>query len=451
MSAEKIPVLLIGLEPESEKAIEDLLKNTKVQKVPLDMDQVLKPMMPSPAIIIAGSPKAEVAPNELAQALRMQYPDSLLYICSIQRAGFERKSFIKNGFNDAFLLPMDISTLRGILSDTLAKMTSGQIQVFRPVKIIDVAPGSTLDFDTSVFLPANNRYVKLSTSGDSLDQAKIDRMKKNKFNSVYVPAEQMNKFYEYTAKRLKNIGNGAYSVTEKKEKLAVAVRDLISGLFTEQSASFESGQGVLKDCGEIVKTFILQGADTEWYSRILTILGERGDSYSHSGNTSTLAALFSMGLGVGRPEDMALAGLLHDIGTAELPAEIQALEPADMTKAQFELYKKHPEYSVALIKSRKIIVPEIVTKAILQHHELYNGTGYPSGIFGDRICKEAQVLALANNFDYLTRLHEGKPMMTPAEAVEKLRSEQVNDPSKIHYNPELLKKLLTLFPAPNGT
>ena len=86
-------------------------------------------------------------------------------------------------------------------------------------------------------------------------------------------------------------------------------------------------------------------------------------------------------------------------------------------------------------------------KMILQHHELYNGTGYPSGLFVDRICKEAQVLGLANTFDYMTCLKEGKPLMTPAQAVEALRQLQVNDPSKIHYNPELLKKLLTLFPA----
>jgi HD-GYP domain-containing protein (c-di-GMP phosphodiesterase class II) len=154
-----------------------------------------------------------------------------------------------------------------------------------------------------------------------------------------------------------------------------------------------------------------------------------------------------MGLGIGKPEDLALAGLLHDIGVAELPAEIQILDPDQMTPAQLEAYKKHPELSVNLIKSRKLIVSDIVSKAILQHHELYNGSGYPSGLFGDRICKEAQLIGLADRFDYLTRVRDGKPLMTPSQAVDHLRTLQVNDPSRIHYEPELLKKLLNLFPG----
>ena len=448
MSGDKLPILLIGLEPEIEKILSDLLLKVSVKRVPMDIELILEPMNPSPALIITSMPKAPLSANELAQALRMQYQEAPIYICSMARADFERKTFIKNGFTDAFLFPMDGQNLKNMLAEFIAK-TAGGMKAYRAVKVIDMEPGTTLDFDTSVFLPANNKYVKLSNAGDALDATRIERMKKSKFNNVHVPADQMKNFYAYSAKRLKDLGAETLSVTEKKEKLSQAVRDLISGMFTEQSSSFESGQAVMKDCGEIVKNFILSGNDSEWYSRILNVLGENGDSYSHAGNTSTLAALFSMGLGVGKPEDMALAGLLHDIGTAELPPEIQALDPDEMTPEQFAIYKKHPEYSVQLIKSRKIIVPEVVVKAILQHHELYNGTGYPNGLFGDRIIKEAQVLALANNFDYLTRLKLGKPLLTPSEAVEKLRQEQINDPSKIHYQPELLKKLLTLFPPPN--
>ena len=451
MSNSPLNILTVGLEEEISKLLSDVFSKVNVMKISMDMDSILADITPTPSLVISGPAITGFPANELAQSLRMQFPEAPIFLCCVAREGFERKSFIKNGFTDAFLMPMDITNLKTAVSEALAVLSKGEIRTYRPVKIIDVEPGSELDFETSIFLPANQKYVKLSNAGDSLDAARVEKIKKSKFSSIQVPSDQMKNFYAYSAKRLHQMGEGALSTTEKKEKLTLAVRDLISGLFTEQAASFDAGQAMMKDCGEIVKSYILQGADNEWYARIQSVLGERGDSYSHSANVSTLAALFSMGLGIGKPEDLALAGLLHDIGIAELSADIQVLEPEQMSKEQLEAYKKHPEASVSIIKARKIVVPEIVMKAILQHHELYNGTGYPNGYFGDRICKEAQVLSLADKFDYLTRLKEGQPLMTPSQAVEHLRALQVNDPSRIHYNPELLKKLMTLFPQSQAT
>ena len=94
------------------------------------------------------------------------------------------------------------------------------------------------------------------------------------------------------------------------------------------------------------------------------------------------------------------------------------------------------------------MVSDQVTKIIQQHHELYNGDGYPKGLFGDRILKESQILAIADRFEELTtyRTETEKPYK-PSEAVKKIMDEQLKDPAKIKYHPELLKNILSLFPT----
>jgi HD-GYP domain-containing protein (c-di-GMP phosphodiesterase class II) len=447
MSVTLPQILAVGLPTEIEAILGDILRSAEVLRIPMDLDLLMEPVSGKPCLVLSGPAPSGVSTIEIAQALRMQYPDLPIHFCCLNREGFERKTLIKNGFTDAWLFPLDTENFRTSVSEILARASSGSFRVYRPVKIIDLEPGAVLDFETAIYLPANKKYVKLSAAGDTLEASRIDRIKRSKFTSVQVPADQIDLFYQYSAKRLRSLGAGSMSVTEKREKLTGAIRDLLSGLFTEETASFESGAEIMKDCGEIVNAYILQGAESEWFCRIQTVLGERCDSYSHSANVSTLAALFSMGLGIGKPEDLALAGLLHDIGISDLPVEIQSLEPEQMTPAQFEIYKTHPERSLKLIRNRKIVISEVVAKAVLQHHELYNGSGYPSGLFGDRISKEAQILSLADTFDYLTRAREGKPLLTPQQAVDRLRTMQVNDPSRIHYAPELLKRLISLFPS----
>jgi HD-GYP domain-containing protein (c-di-GMP phosphodiesterase class II) len=445
--AEKPRVLLIGVDQSIQSALSETLSASDVIIQNEMNETIFDAIEPAPVLVICGPPQGEMQAGELAQGLRMTYATQPLFLICEHRSGYDRKLFKKNGFTDAFLLPMDRAIAQTEILSALASATKGQVRVFKPVQIVDLQPGDALEFETRIFMPVNRKYVRVGAAGDELDAGLIERLKAKQNGALFVPQDQMGAFYDYSAKRLKALTqDGAISVTERKERLSKAVRDLIGGIFDDQAATFESGHAFVSDCGEIVKRFVITGAENDWYERVTQVMGERGDTYSHAGNVSTYAALFSMGTGIGIPEDMALAGMLHDIGLSLLPPNIQLKEVEELTRDEFELYKNHPDQSVNLIKEKKIIATEITLKAIAQHHELYNGQGYPRQLYGDRICKEAQILALADRFDYLTRSHPGKPVKKPREALEQLKAMQLADPSKIHYNPEILKKLIALFP-----
>ena len=281
----------------------------------------------------------------------------------------------------------------------------------------------------------------------------LERLKGKSMASLQVTTDQIKRFYEFTARQLKGIeGNTGLSETEKRDRMKTAVRSIMTGMFNDSSvdATVEAGRSIVSDCQEVIKSYISMG-DTgssggNWYGWLLAATGAEGGVYNHSGNVATFAALFSMASGIGKPEDLALAGLLHDMGLADVPAEIQEKAESDRSREEQETFKRHVDHTLNMIKFRKMILPDSVTKAISQHHERYSGTGYPKGLAGNRIAPEAQVLALADEFDYRTMTKEGRPRMTPAEAFRRIYDENLKNASQAQFDLEILKRFIHIFP-----
>ncbi|MBC7690304.1 MAG: HD domain-containing protein [Methylotenera sp.] len=453
-----ISVLMIGTSlPAAVKTLEALLPPNQILARPCDLEALMEETFTLvPAIILCSQPPEGISLIEVAQLLRMRFQNSKILFITSQREGFERKSLQKNGFDDAFLMPIDSTVLQEFLKDELAKISQGAIRTFRSVKLMDLEAGEVLDFDTFLFFPMNKKYVKYSASGDSLDKDQTKKLAKHQVGSVHVTVDQMQKVYDFTAGRLKKLGAATgVSETEKRERIQGAVRELMVGLFNDSAkeGTIEQGRAVIADCQGIVKSYITNsGKDSaSWYEKLLNLSGSDANSYSHSGNTATYAALFSLGLGIGDPEQLAIAGLLHDIGMVDVPEEIQLKRESEWTEEEKNIFQKHPEFSVSLIKNRNMIVPEIVMKMIMMHHEKVSGGGYPRGLAGPKFLKEAQVLGLANRFDELTALVEGKATLTPKQALDQIKADSLDNPSIASFDPEIVNKLVAMFSQGNPT
>ena len=92
-------------------------------------------------------------------------------------------------------------------------------------------------------------------------------------------------------------------------------------------------------------------------------------------------------------EYIGLAAFLHDIGKAELPAEILN-KPAALDKKELAVIRKHPRYGYRLLQD--IRSGSVIADVALQHHERMDGSGYPRGLKGDQIMMEARILAVAD-------------------------------------------------------
>ena len=94
--------------------------------------------------------------------------------------------------------------------------------------------------------------------------------------------------------------------------------------------------------------------------------------------------------------DMEVAALLHDIGKIGVPDAILN-KPARLTAEEYEVIKKHPEYSWTVLR----LLPgfERASLYTLHHHENFNGTGYPAGLANSEIPIGSRIVSVIDAFD----------------------------------------------------
>ncbi len=98
-------------------------------------------------------------------------------------------------------------------------------------------------------------------------------------------------------------------------------------------------------------------------------------------------------------DNIRKGALLHDIGKIAIPDSILK-KPGRLTPTEWEKVKLHPILGYGLIKEIKLL--REVGNIILCHHERYDGTGYPKGLSGESIPREARIFALADALDAIT-------------------------------------------------
>lgn len=129
----------------------------------------------------------------------------------------------------------------------------------------------------------------------------------------------------------------------------------------------------------------------------LSTMLELRDPYTagHQRQVGDLAAAigFELGLEEDRVKGLRFGGYVHDIGKIAIPAEILS-KPGKLTANEFELIKTHSQQGYDVLKA--IEFPWPVARAILEHHERLDGSGYPRGLKAEEISLEARILAVAD-------------------------------------------------------
>ncbi len=156
-------------------------------------------------------------------------------------------------------------------------------------------------------------------------------------------------------------------------------------------------------------------SDGESAIRLLT--ESAGDKASmHTVNVTVVSLLLGKAMGLGQAEmmELGLAAFLHDIGKMDLPERVRWPED-NFSTAETRLYQEHVPLSVALCRSMGLTTA--VQAAIAQHHELADGSGFPSRLKAQSMTVSARILALVNRYDNLCNPSKPSAAYTPHEAL----------------------------------
>jgi HD-GYP domain-containing protein (c-di-GMP phosphodiesterase class II) len=249
----------------------------------------------------------------------------------------------------------------------------------------------------------------------------IEYLRNKGFTSLFVGDPQIQNTVE--------IEEDFYGMKYRQEAIGTA-REVIN--------HFNVGKGVNLDR---VKKLV-----TEWINQLeykpedmmnlLDIRRKQGYMFSHAVNTCILSIMtgIAMGYDANQLNELGLAAILHDVGKIKFPKNVARQFPGKLTRSEREEYRRHPFYSLEILRKNCTLSANVLS-ACFQHHERWNGSGYPMGLKGKAINQYAQIISIADVYE---RLIVGMPHRLPTPVY--YAAAILNKAAGEYFNPVVVDK-----------
>ena len=172
---------------------------------------------------------------------------------------------------------------------------------------------------------------------------------------------------------------------------------------------------------------------------LITALQSRdAETYEHSKRVVRFSVRLARELNLDRVEleSLALGALLHDVGKIRVPDAILH-KPGKLTPEQWRRMRNHPLYGQQILSGIKFL--EGASRVVVQHHEKWDGSGYPWGLAGEEIDRNARIFAVADAFDAMRSDRVYRAGLTYEAAAAEL-----NDGAGTHFDPRVVEAFCSI-------
>ena len=265
-------------------------------------------------------------------------------------------------------------------------------------------PGMILAKDIFLYNLSNFSTLLLA-KGQVLNNIYINRINYHNIEGVYIESEAFS-----------DIVAEPYIDNNLKTESLNGIRDTF---YEFQISSGKINAPMIKQMSSIVNNIVkeLLYKDTLTYN-LLDFKNYDSYTFQHCLNVALLSIStgISMKLSERELNDIGLAGMFHDIGKMLIPIEILN-KPGKLTKEECEIVRAHPVNAEKQLRNK---VTYEVLRAIEDHHEKLDGTGYPNGKKEGSISFFAKILSVCDVYDALTSDRPYRKSVFPNEVVEYL-------------------------------
>lgn len=168
---------------------------------------------------------------------------------------------------------------------------------------------------------------------------------------------------------------------------------------------------------------------------------EKRDPYTagHQQRVAHLATAIAekMGMADEMISSVNMAAIIHDVGKMYVPAEILS-KPGQLSDPEFNIIKTHPTFAADILG--EIDFPWPVVDTVTQHHERFDGSGYPAGLKGNEIIQEARIIAVADVVEAMASHRPYRASLGIERAINEIKTY-----SGTRYDPDVVSACLDMY------
>lgn len=239
-------------------------------------------------------------------------------------------------------------------------------------------------------------------------------------------------------------------LVEHREKIARVEQAFISAANVIRSINksiYSQPEKTLSEAGQLIGGIVEELlAAPELAIQVMAEKAGSEEVYFHSLNVSVLSMILGRELNMPAEivKTIGVGALFHDIGLNDIPAKILH-NPGTLTKAEREFREMHCQYGYDI--GKKAGLPLAALNIIMQHHEHFDGSGYPKKLKGEAIDPLARLVAIINAYDNLCNPTNIANALTPHEALALMFSQH-----RSRYDARLLQAFIRFMGVyPPGT